>query len=143
MAQQLLAFSIRFSLPGNPAAGRTGSEEKEKGLPHWKAALSPVLLSSECGVPESRVGTLKKLANTELVESLAGLNLGRLLEALDRFLCHFIFPSLLVRPSGALLLYLQLARQSRHCEADAVKAIESVHFRPGATAGGPNESPRR
>jgi hypothetical protein len=43
---------------------------------------------------DEEVGTLKKLANAELMQSLAGFDLRGLLQTLDRFLGHFVSPLL-------------------------------------------------
>lgn len=43
---------------------------------------------------DEEIGTLRKLANAELAESLACFNLRGLLQTLDRFLGHFVSPLL-------------------------------------------------
>ena len=47
---------------------------------------------------DEEIGTLRKLANAELAESLACFNLRGLLQTLDRFLGHFVSPLLSLLP---------------------------------------------
>jgi hypothetical protein len=88
-----------------------------------------VLLGSRCQCAVVQQAHPEKLANAELAESLRCFYLGGLLQALNRFLGHFVV-LFSIGPSGALPAYMQVASHLSLPEALCSKSFEICEFLP-------------